>query len=485
VIPDVFEIAIPSTPPAKSPPSDADATGIKRKRRNATTRYGNRPPIYTAEPRSVWGVLASRIRQLSTSSVEQSSTDLYGSVIEEIRELMEQFDSSTGSEDQPTGIQQPLLRLKKISQFDWKNIPLLVEDPLEFFFKGTLSSLFHKTPGLSIGWVYSIHPIDLLAALNNNHLVEDADGKFRRCVSDDQGCTANVCLISVNESPCPLLYCANAGDSRSIVVRSDGRAVPLSIDHKPSLAGERRRILHAGGRIIGKMDPRVQGDLNLSRAIGDWRHKQNRDLPLELQMISPRPDITITEISKDDEFIVLGCDGIWERFSSLDCASFVATTAAQPRNDEVGSPPSSRGSQLSPQKQLYYEHHYGVHIDKKLSVGEICEKICAATVRKPTEFSGVPVGASIGCDNMSVIVVRIGDKLRESIEDDQEQGDSDKTTVAPQKGTTLPIITFGAQVPDDWKPAASESSRLRKQRASYPSDDPSSSSKRKKLNHEI
>ncbi len=61
------------------------------------------------------------------------------------------------------------------------------------------------------------------------------------------------------------LYVANAGDSRCVLSR-EGRAIPLSADHKPEDEPEEKRILNAGGVVTG--DGRVNGGLNLSRAIG-------------------------------------------------------------------------------------------------------------------------------------------------------------------------------------------------------------------------
>jgi hypothetical protein len=49
-------------------------------------------------------------------------------------------------------------------------------------------------------------------------------------------------------------------------VFSGGTAIDLSVDHKPEDDIERKRIYAAGGRITG--DGRVNGGLNLSRAIG-------------------------------------------------------------------------------------------------------------------------------------------------------------------------------------------------------------------------
>ena len=47
----------------------------------------------------------------------------------------------------------------------------------------------------------------------------------------------------------------------------------MSINHKPNLMEELRRIHKAGGKIIYG---RVNGDLNLSRALGDFKFKRNK-----------------------------------------------------------------------------------------------------------------------------------------------------------------------------------------------------------------
>ena len=76
----------------------------------------------------------------------------------------------------------------------------------------------------------------------------------------DSGCTAVVALKCGEE-----LYVANAGDSRCVVSRA-GKAVDMSIDHKPEDEPEKTRIEKAGGWVTP--DGRVKGGLNLSRSLG-------------------------------------------------------------------------------------------------------------------------------------------------------------------------------------------------------------------------
>ena len=78
----------------------------------------------------------------------------------------------------------------------------------------------------------------------------------------DSGCTAVVALMRGTE-----LFVANAGDSRCVVSRG-GKALDMSVDHKPEDKPEHDRIKKAGGRVTE--DGRVNGGLNLSRAIGNY-----------------------------------------------------------------------------------------------------------------------------------------------------------------------------------------------------------------------
>ena len=68
------------------------------------------------------------------------------------------------------------------------------------------------------------------------------------------------------------LYVANAGDSRCVLCRGK-ETVSLTEDHKPTNPEEERRIKAAGGFVS---EGRINGGLNLSRAIGDMNYKTVR-----------------------------------------------------------------------------------------------------------------------------------------------------------------------------------------------------------------
>lgn len=47
----------------------------------------------------------------------------------------------------------------------------------------------------------------------------------------------------------------------------------------------------------------------MSRAIGDFEFKQNYSLPPEEQVVTVNPEILVHDLTPDDEFIVIACDG--------------------------------------------------------------------------------------------------------------------------------------------------------------------------------
>lgn len=89
----------------------------------------------------------------------------------------------------------------------------------------------------------------------------------------------------------------------------DGKAVPMSRDHKPTDSDEYTRIHCAGGYVF---EGRVNGCLNLSRAIGDLEYKEPKGLPPEKQIITADPEIKTVELRSGDQFVILACDGIWD-----------------------------------------------------------------------------------------------------------------------------------------------------------------------------
>jgi len=182
----------------------------------------------------------------------------------------------------------------------------------------------------------------------------DENGKFRI----QAGCTSNVAFIRGDR-----IYVANAGDSRSVLARA-GKAVAMSFDHKPDNEIERNRITKAGGSIV---DGRVNGNLNLSRSLGDLEYKKDTSLRPEEQLISAYPDIKEETIDSETDFLILACDGIWDVMTNQEAVDFVY--------ERLRNKPLMRLSEI---------------------VEEMLEHCCA-----PTSETG------LGCDNMTCIIVTL------------------------------------------------------------------------------
>jgi serine/threonine protein phosphatase PrpC len=131
-----------------------------------------------------------------------------------------------------------------------------------------------------------------------------------------------------------IIYCANVGDSRCVLGRyeKDKKLQPLSIsrDHKPSEPEEKERILSSGGRVeafknednedVGPLrvwlkDEDVPG-LAMSRSIGDI-------VSAKVGVISS-PEISLYKISKNDKFLILASDGLWEFVSNEQAVQIVS-----------------------------------------------------------------------------------------------------------------------------------------------------------------
>lgn len=141
-------------------------------------------------------------------------------------------------------------------------------------------------------------------------------------IADTTGCTA----VSVLVTPTQFVI-ANAGDSRAVLCRA-GRAVALSEDHKPNDDREKERILKAGGTVEesqggSRTHYRVNGNLNLSRAIGDLEYKKNATLRPDEQIITSTPDVVVMDRTPEDMFLAVCCDGVYDVLTNEDLVAFI------------------------------------------------------------------------------------------------------------------------------------------------------------------
>mmetsp|Transcript_3060 Transcript_3060/g.7139 ORF Transcript_3060/g.7139 Transcript_3060/m.7139 type:complete len:389 (+) Transcript_3060:258-1424(+) len=147
------------------------------------------------------------------------------------------------------------------------------------------------------------------------------DAEFlKREQEREDGSTAVFCIVTPQEGKDTFeIITANIGDSRALLIRADGKVEPLTEDHKPNNEEEMDRITRAGGSVSSC---RVDGQLALSRAIGDWNYKDNPDLRPEDQKVIPIPDITKVTASKGDTLLIC-CDGLFEQMSNEEVGGYV------------------------------------------------------------------------------------------------------------------------------------------------------------------
>lgn len=120
-----------------------------------------------------------------------------------------------------------------------------------------------------------------------------------------------------------LLTVAHIGDSKACIARVEGAEVHpewLTVDHKPNMPQELRRIEASGGSLawLHGNKPYIRGgdffkrqglgehpkQLNYSRAFG------GKDL--KMYGLSADPDISHFEITSEDKLVLLGSDGLWD-----------------------------------------------------------------------------------------------------------------------------------------------------------------------------
>lgn len=123
-------------------------------------------------------------------------------------------------------------------------------------------------------------------------------------VSSSSGTTALTAMVFGR-----ILLVANAGDCRAVLCRK-GEAVDMSQDHRPINAAERQRVEQSGGFVD---DGYLNGILSVTRALGDWDLKMPRGSPSPL---IAEPEFRQAMLTEDDEFLIIGCDGIWDVMSS-------------------------------------------------------------------------------------------------------------------------------------------------------------------------
>ena len=153
-------------------------------------------------------------------------------------------------------------------------------------------------------------------------------------IKDPSGSCGIMALIQKNK-----LIIANVGDSRLVLFKKNSLYFNTE-DHKPGSPSEKTRIEKGGGMVYqtpsliplhqnGKeIEPPwrvLPGRLSVSRTFGDVEAK-NEKLGGMKNVVVALPDITEIELDEDFNFMVLGCDGIFDVLSNeeiLECVKIV------------------------------------------------------------------------------------------------------------------------------------------------------------------
>jgi len=120
-----------------------------------------------------------------------------------------------------------------------------------------------------------------------------------------------------------ILYVANLGDSRGLMVQSKKEIVVLSNEHFPSNPEEEARIVKCGGSVN---KGRIHGNkLAVSRAFGDPKYKNME--ALDQSMVICDPEIREFKITRNTRFLIFASDGLWGAMSSEEVVSTVKESA--------------------------------------------------------------------------------------------------------------------------------------------------------------
>ena len=172
---------------------------------------------------------------------------------------------------------------------------------------------------------------------------EAKEPKFER-----SGSCAVIILFVDNEC-----FVANIGDSRAIMSADQGkRLFLLTRDHRPTDEMERKRIETNGGKIYQSSAPApavegeepsimygphrvVPGRLSVSRTIGDIEAKALK-YGGKSGVVIAQPEISQFTIKEDfHDFIVVGCDGIFDRLESQAVLDIVWNTINTNKHREM------------------------------------------------------------------------------------------------------------------------------------------------------
>lgn len=196
-----------------------------------------------------------------------------------------------------------------------------------------------------------------------------AEDSADRIAPETVGSTAVVAVVGA----CQIIV-SNCGDSRAVLSRG-GRAFALSVDHKPDREDELARIEGAGGKVINWNGHRIFGVLAMSRALGDYYLKP---------YVIPDPEVTFTQRTEDDEFLILASDGLWDVLTNEEVCEAVRRRFARGHGTNANSSVKIDVKYPSAQAAAEYLSRLALHRNSRDNVTVVVVDLRARKRPEPT-----------------------------------------------------------------------------------------------------
>ncbi|KAL7696049.1 protein phosphatase 2C-like protein [Lotmaria passim] len=155
--------------------------------------------------------------------------------------------------------------------------------------------------------------------------IVEADNAFLALSERETNESGSVCAVALIMDD--KLVVGNVGDCE-VVLSRNGKPVVLTVRHTiASNPSEEERVRGVGGKVchnrVGhpNYNPAVVS-LAVTRAIGDAGFKLARYTDGKASGVIAVPDTTITRLTDDDEFLVIGCDGLWDVMTYAEVVDF-------------------------------------------------------------------------------------------------------------------------------------------------------------------
>jgi len=145
------------------------------------------------------------------------------------------------------------------------------------------------------------HPDHSAVAAALTQAFKKADEQLALQGTGKSGSTATIALIHESPAGKKMLYVANVGDSRAVLVGGSG-VKQLSVDHHATNPVEVARVERDGGCVFRR---RVGGVLSVTRAFGDF------ELKCEGGGVTSVPDVAACRV-RGAKALVLASDGLWD-----------------------------------------------------------------------------------------------------------------------------------------------------------------------------